>query len=341
MWNPSGESSSEAARGVGAGAQAPAPNGAAPGDAEACPACAARDWQTLFEARAFPIGRCRRCGLVRTLGAGDDGGAQYPPFDQRETAVVRAMRFAVAQLLRERLALVRRLRPAGRLLDFGCGSGSFARLAAHGGYDVVGLEPFSLGRPHEEPGLRLVRAPLEESRPSLGRFDVITLWQVLEHVRDPGRLLETLLEHLEPAGVLVVSVPNFASWQSRVFGAGWFHLDPPRHISHFDHATLRALVDRLGLEVLSERTFHLEYGPVGWLQSALNRLLPRSNFLYEFVKDRGALAGVPASQTALNLALSVVGAAALAAPALAVEAAAGLARAGAVLTIAARKKPTG
>ena len=311
---------------------------------EACPTCEGTEWRALFESRSYTIGRCARCGLVRTLGVDLDGGdVTYPAFDQRETPLVRAMRFGVTQLLRERARLVERVTPKEsstggkrRLLDVGCGSGAFARLMSKRGFDAVGVEPFSLGRPVDEPGLRLVRAPLERVRSDLGDFDVITMWHVLEHVASPRPTLESLRDHLRPGGVVVVSVPNFESWQSKFFEGGWFHLDPPRHITHFDHHTLRSLFDETGFEILSERTFHFEYGPVGWLQSALNRFLPRKNFLYEFVKDRGALAEVPAYQTALNLALSGALGATLAAPSIVVEMLAGFRGAGSVITVVAR-----
>lgn len=311
---------------------------------EPCPACGATQWTELFEARGFSIGRCKGCSLVRTLGVTDDEGVvTYPAFDQRDTVLVRAMRFAVAQLLRERARLVEAVAPpvAGgkrRILDVGCGSGAFARLMSSRGFDAVGVEPFSLGRPVDEPGLRLVRAPLEKVRNDLGDFDVITMWHVLEHLTSPRPTLESLREHLRPGGVVVISVPNFDSWQSRFFKDGWFHLDPPRHITHYDHRTFQALFDETGFEILEERTFHFEYGPVGWLQSALNRILPRKNFLYEFIKDRGALANVPISQTALNLALSGAAGAVLAAPSVLVEAIAGLKGAGSVITFVARPR---
>jgi SAM-dependent methyltransferase len=305
---------------------------------ERCPACATSRFEPLFSARGFAIGRCRDCGLTRTLGVPGDLLGDYPPFDQRETGVVRLFRSLATLLVRERLAFVQKVQPAGRLLDFGCGSGSFARLASAAGYDVVGVEPFSLGRGLESPGLRLVRGSLDECGQTLGQFDVITLWQVLEHVPDPGALLARLVPHLQPAGTLVVSVPNFASWQSRFFGPEWFHLDPPRHITHFEPATMSALFDRLDLEVVSRQTFHLEYGPIGWLQSALNRVLPRKNFFHEFVKDRGALADLTVARTMAYLAGSLLGSAALALPALAVEAAAARAGSGAVLTFALRTR---
>ena len=303
---------------------------------EICPLCAGTARQPLFLSRGFRIVRCTTCGLAQTQGV-DDATVQYPPFDQRDTVVVRALRAITEQLLRERRALVVRRKPGGRLLDFGCGNGAFARTMARAGYDVVGIEPFSLGRAVTEPGLRLWNAPLRECRDELGVFDVITLWQVLEHVRNPAMLLDSLLEHLRPDGVMIVSVPNFASWQSHFFGPSWFHLDPPRHLSHFDRASLASLLARAHLEILAVRTFHLEYGPIGWLQSAINRVLPRPNFLFEFVKDRGALNDVSLPRQGFYLVLSIALAAVLAVPALAVEALAACNGAGAVLTCSLRR----
>lgn len=305
---------------------------------EACPICGARSWQELFVSRTFSIARCLSCSVVRTLAADMDGVVQYPHFDQRETIAVRMMRLAVTQLLRERAALVHKVAPrARRLLDIGCGAGAFARMMSERGLNVTGVEPFSLGRPIDEENLRLVRASFDAVKRDLGSFDVVTMWQVLEHVADPRALVRSALDVLATDGVLVVSVPNFDSWQSRVFKGGWFHLDPPRHVTHFDPHTLRSLMDELDLEIFDERTFHIEYGPVGWLQSALNRIL-RPNFLYEFVKDRGALANVPKSETALNLAVSGAAGVLLAIPSILVEVAAGISGAGSVVTVAVRRR---
>ena len=305
---------------------------------EACPICGSTSWEHLFDSRSFPIARCSGCQLVRTLGVEDDGVTTYPHFDQRETPVVKLMRFAVTQLLRERASLVSKVTSRGqRLLDVGCGSGAFARMMSERGYSAVGVEPFSLGRPVDEPNLKLIRAEFADVKNELGKFDVVTMWHVLEHIPSPKVLLAGVLDVLSPDGVLVVSVPNFDSWQSRFFKGGWFHLDPPRHITHFDRHTLHALFADLDLEIQSERTFHVEYGPVGWLQSALNRIL-RPNFLFEFVKDRGALAQVPKTEVALNLAASGAAGAVLAAPAFVVEALAGLRGSGSVITVTARRR---
>jgi len=311
----------------------------APTDEPRCFVCGSeRSTLLLRSANGFPIHRCADCGVAFT----DDRDAPpapalYPAFDQtRASTFLSTVRSALAVFLRQREAVVRSMKPSGRLLDFGCGNGAFARWMAGRGYEAVGLEPFSLGEPVTSGNLTLLRAPLENAEASLGTFDVITLWQVLEHLRNPVQVLERLRRHLRPDGVMVVSVPNLRSWQSALFRGRWFHLDPPRHLVHFDPDTLRGCLKRAGLEVVAERHVLPEYGTSGWVQSVLNRLLPHQNYLYELVKDRGALAGMPASSSAAHLAASMLIGGPVLALSLPLEAAAGVTRAGATITYGAR-----
>jgi SAM-dependent methyltransferase len=305
-----------------------------------CPLCASEGATELFRApNGYPIVRCERCRLAFTDDrAAPPAGQLYPAFDQSSSLGLRGVRSALSVFQRQREAVVRAVRPSGRLLDFGCGAGAFARWMSAHGYDVVGLEPFSLGDEVREEKLRLVAQPLEAAAPSLGQFDVITLWHVLEHLHQPVATLRALSALLAPGGAFVLSVPNFASWQRKLFGGGWFHLDPPRHLLHFEPDTLRECLGRAGLAVDREWSFVPEYGSSGWLQSALNKVLPHQNFLYELVKDRGALTGLSLAQTAGHL----VGSAALGAPALAaslpLELAAAAAGAGAAITLSARPR---
>ncbi|MFO0670811.1 MAG: class I SAM-dependent methyltransferase [Polyangiaceae bacterium] len=271
-----------------------------------CPSCGCPDHGLVFTSwNGYPIRRCGDCHLVFT----DDRKAPppdqlYPAFEQSSSAAQKSVRQALSLFLRQRAAFVKKVARASgggkpRLLDYGCGSGAFARFMTFEGFEVVGLEPFSLGAPTEEPGLTLVRAPLEKAGAELGKFDVITLWHVLEHVHKPVELLRSLTKHLAPGGVMVISVPNFASAQSELFKGAWFHLDPPRHLdassprrsprrSPSRAAVLAGVQDeRLGANVL-------------------NKVLPHKNFLFRLVKDRGALAGMPAGSTAAHLGASVV-----------------------------------
>jgi SAM-dependent methyltransferase len=308
-----------------------------------CGACGATDVAPMFSSwNGYPIVRCVWCGLVAT----DDRGAPppetlYPAFDQSDTSAQRSVRGSLALFLRQRASFVKEVTTLGatrpRLLDYGCGSGAFARHMAGDGYEVVGLEPFSLGASTREQNLTLVRRPIAEARAELGgAFDVITLWHVLEHVHSPVEVLVGLRELLAPGGVIVVSVPNFASIQSRVFGGAWFHLDPPRHVIHFNRATLGDVLGRAGLAPFTEKPFLPEYGTSGWVQSALNRVLPHKNYLFELAKDRGALAGMSRASSALHLAASIALGAPVFAASLPIEAISALGNRAAALTVAAR-----
>ncbi len=305
-----------------------------------CPMCGGTDRSVEFQStQGYDIVRCAGCHLVFTdARTAPPPSALYPPFEQSDTAAQRGARSALSLFTLQRARLVEAAKPSGRLLDYGAGSGAFARFMAGRGFEAVGLEPYSLGTTLEEPGLRLVRAPLESVKASLGTFDVITLWHVLEHLEHPVELLTELRSMLAPGGVLVVSVPNFGSWQSEVFKGGWFHLDPPRHLLQFESSTLEDCLGRAGFTVSREAPFLPEYGTSGWIQSALNRWLPHQNFLYEWVKDRGALASMSTASRAVHFAASVAGSVPLFAASIPIEFLAARGNRAAALTVVAQPR---
>ena len=286
-----------------------------------CPMCNGTDMAVEFTSTAgYDIVRCRDCRLVFTdARTAPPPSELYPAFEQSDTAAQRGARSALSLFTLQRARLVESARSSGRLLDYGAGAGQFARFMSGRGFEVVGLEPYSLGTTLEEPNLRLVRAPLAQVKESLGKFDVITMWHVLEHLERPVELLTDLRSMLAPGGVLVVSVPNFSSWQAEVFRGGWFHLDPPRHLLQFEPSTLEDCLRRAGFSVTQNVPFLPEYGTSGWIQSALNRVLPHKNFLYEWVKDRGALSSMSMTERAVHFAASVAGSVPLFAASIPVE----------------------
>lgn len=308
-----------------------------------CPACRGLESSLLFRSKnGYPIVRCARCTLAFSdVRSAPHASSLYPEFDQSEAFVPLMLRRWLSVFMLQREAIVRDVKPTGRLLDFGCGNGAFARWMANAGYDVVGLEPFSLRRPIESPNLRLIGEPLESAAPRLGQFDVITLWQVLEHVNNPIEVLRGLSGLLSPDGVMIVSVPNFQSWQSRIFRGRWFHLDPPRHVIQFEPQTLTDCLREAGLRVGQSWDFLPEYGSSGWIQSLLNEVLPHSNYLYEVVKDRGALRELSFAEHALHLTTSVAASVPTLIATMPVEALASAFHRGATLTVAARKNSNG
>jgi SAM-dependent methyltransferase len=140
-----------------------------------------------------------------------------------------------------------------------------------------------------------------------GHFDLVILWHVFEHLRDPRPTLDDVHRILRPGGEVVIAVPNFSSWQARWAGAAWFHLDPPRHLYHFPIEALRTLLRSAGYEPRSEHHFSLRQNPFGWVQSWLNRRPRwRRNALYELLQRANARQNVNArTQTELLSAFAV------------------------------------
>jgi hypothetical protein len=158
------------------------------------------------------------------------------------------------------------------------------------------------------------------------------MYQVLEHLADPHGTLTALREHLRPDGVLIVSVPNFAGWDARLFGRRWFHLDVPRHRFHFEPGTLFGLLDSCGFEIIHKTQFSWEYNPFDLLQSTLNLAL-KPNHLYRLLRR-----GESPFRAPLATAVSLAAATFLSPAAIALSAVSALLGHGASLTAVARPR---
>jgi SAM-dependent methyltransferase len=142
------------------------------------------------------------------------------------------------------------------LLDYGCGSGEFADLAAGLGLAVWGVEPDAQARAVATSRGLAVSESLDQLGSFRGAppaFDRIVMIHVLEHVPDPVAALRGLAGLLAPGGRLLIAVPNRESAQARAFGEDWIGYDMPRHLWHFCAKSLAALVPNAGL-----RPRHLE-----------------------------------------------------------------------------------
>src|ERR1700689_1941847 len=211
-----------------------------PHDDQRCEICGGSLKTAIAEARdhhtgdRFSVLRCLDCGLGHTRPQPTDLDAYYGPAYRGVHGA--SERFCMSR----RLRFVRAMGPSRRLLDFGCGDGGFLKAAAAAGLDAVGVELES--RHARSNGLRVV----EQLDDVGGTFDVLTLWHSLEHVPSPLDTMKSALTHLEAGGHSILTVPNFASLQSSVFGSLWFHLDLTRHLHHFTRKSLETLFDRLG-----------------------------------------------------------------------------------------------
>ncbi|HET8736997.1 MAG TPA: class I SAM-dependent methyltransferase [Pricia sp.] len=137
------------------------------------------------------------------------------------------------------------------VLDVGAGTGDFLVAARKSGWSVTGVEP----NPHarlrsQEKKMELL--PDLESLPQR-KFQVITLWHVLEHLPDLENQITKLRGHLEDEGTLIIAVPNFKSYDAEHYREFWAAYDVPRHLWHFSRIAIEALFSKHDLKVVDTR----------------------------------------------------------------------------------------
>jgi len=230
-----------------------------------CVLCGSIDARPLFEGEdrrhhiegRFTLVKCRRCGLVylhrrpSPTAIGQYYPDDYEPFiglhrQHYETDAIKRRGF------RRRCQFVAERKLGGRLLDVGAATGEFlAEMRTYGDWELVGIEPnpkaasFAI----KQHGLDIHQGDLASVTFPAQFFDVVTMWDVLEHVPDPRQCLESVRGILRKDGVLIVQIPNLLSWESRLFGSLWIGWDLPRHLSLFTLETLAALLQETGFVI--------------------------------------------------------------------------------------------
>lgn len=226
-----------------------------------CPICAGDSARILFRTHdrwmhgpgEFAFARCNACSTSYLLDRPGDAAmaAYYPPGYIRTGRAPAALRKAFRRLdlaARVRLAAAQ---PGRRVLDIGCARGDFLQEMRTRGWIVAGVEPTEW-LAHEALGLGIPvwTGTLEDvSLPAHG-FDVVTLWDVLEHVADPVADLQRVRRLLAPGGRVLVNTPLADGWDARLFGTSWSGWDAPRHAVVFTRATLSGALERAGFELV-------------------------------------------------------------------------------------------
>lgn len=146
-----------------------------------------------------------------------------------------------------------------RLLDIGCGSGTFVKVALEAGFDAYGLEQsqeaVSIGQINT-PG-RIFHGSEQDLISRGEKFDILTLFHALEHMTDPFRYLKDLRKLLRMPGKVIIQVPNAGSLQARLFGSRWYGLDCPRHVCNYTTFSVLHLLGRAGYRIQRVRYFSL------------------------------------------------------------------------------------
>jgi 2-polyprenyl-3-methyl-5-hydroxy-6-metoxy-1,4-benzoquinol methylase len=227
-------------------------------EARPCPACGHGDASRAFGKDTYDYARCRRCGLVfinpipiagALADSYDDLSREYFLDERRKAIDEYPQRHA------REIALLTRIGATGRLLDVGCATGSFMMAARTMGFRVIkGVDiaapSVALAR---ERGFEATAGDFPAGLFAPDSFDIVTMWNTLEHLPSPFAFLEEAHRVVAPGGYVAVSVPNYASLSVRLLGTRYRYI-ALEHLNYFTAATLGLLLRRAGFEVVHAET---------------------------------------------------------------------------------------
>lgn len=232
-------------------------------DVAACALCGGARWTPRFREGPHEVRRCDACGLVWVSPRRDEeglaglyGSEEYWRSGSPKQCGYGDYRGDAERYLRTfRLRLDRALRDGprgGRALDVGCAAGFCLAVLAERGFDVWGVElsPVIAREAQARVGAERIHVGTLQGAPHApGSFDLITLWDVVEHVPDPRALLRRARGLLAPGGLLVLETQDVQSAFARALGRRWHHYKHAEHLYHFAPATIRRLLADTGFEV--------------------------------------------------------------------------------------------
>lgn len=216
-----------------------------------CSLCGGTTLRRLFEKDGYPICRCSSCGLVQ-VGSSLSHAELEQIYDEayfssevfhdyiaERQVRVEAGRAAVRTLVR--------LVPSGRLLDVGCAAGFFLE-AASPHYEVTGVElsPYASAYAREELGLRVYTGDITAGSLEGEQFDVVTVWNTVEHMANPLEAFEAIAKVSRPGALLVLSTGDASGPLARRDLEGWNLMTPPYHLFFFSPKTIDLLLAKTG-----------------------------------------------------------------------------------------------
>jgi 2-polyprenyl-3-methyl-5-hydroxy-6-metoxy-1,4-benzoquinol methylase len=177
-----------------------------------------------------------------------------------------------------------RLRPHQRrrvrVLDFGSGVGFFLHACREAGLDPLGIDFSEVASQVAKQRFSLeVRTEPDRALAELpeGAFDLVTAWQVIEHLRRPRPTLFALVRALAPGGVLCLGVPNLGCWRYRLEGGKWFNIRNQTHLAFYDRKNLSMLLDEAGLVRVTRPVFWGGRGEFGLAANVAQYLVRAAN----------------------------------------------------------------
>lgn len=230
-----------------------------------CPICGAKKLKKAFETKdfflskeSFSICKCQKCGFHFTNPRPNK--EHLAPYYESEEYISHSnsnqglFGFLYQKVrnytLGKKYQLVNSFRNGHRILDIGCATGQFLNEFKVRGWDCIGVEPDPDARTFAETKYHL-KVLSEERVNELEdqSFDVISMWHVLEHVSDLDQRMMDLKRLIKANGILFIALPNIESWDAQHYAQHWAGLDVPRHLYHFNKASVKMLFEKYNFKI--------------------------------------------------------------------------------------------
>jgi SAM-dependent methyltransferase len=230
---------------------------------EPCPICGQadiREWLSApdrFHGRKerYTLLRCSACSLV-WLSQPPKPSEMHRHYTDAYDRLISAAGENSPGRWRDRNAALAPYKQSGALLDLGCSSGAFLQTLRGKGWELFGIEMSAESAKHAQAksGANVFVGDILDAQFPPASFDVITCFDVFEHLYQPRLIMAKVAQWLKPGGIFYVLVPNVDAAEARVFGSYWHGLELPRHLFHYSPESLKFLAESAGLHQVSLET---------------------------------------------------------------------------------------
>ncbi len=237
---------------------------------------------------AFKTIRCSTCGIHFLSPVPDNIERYYPISYRAYSGMVKKILFFFFRMrvntwlkIQKNIAVPVGTRTA---LEIGCGSAVMLQALHKKGWHVLGIErnEKTAAQLSKMSGIKILSNDLADLNKDL-KFDLIILFNVLEHMKNPMITLKECARRLKTNGIIIINTPNINSWQARFSGHLWFHLDPPRHLFLFTPESIKKILKESGLKFSRIDFISIEHDPFGWAQSIINKIFNNYNILTRYL----------------------------------------------------------
>jgi len=200
--------------------------------------------------------------------------AEYKPHEHQSKSVLdKVYNYIRKRSYQYKLDIIKQYHPKAKsVLDYGTATGEFLDFLSKKTFTVSGVEPNKKARDIANTLLKNKVSVSIDEVPD--KFDVITLWHVLEHIPDIDEIIEKLKQKLNPNGIILVAVPNFKSFDAKHYKNYWAAYDVPRHLWHFSPKSIQMLFQQHKMAVKAQKPLYFDSFYVSLLSEKYKRGRP-------------------------------------------------------------------